>query len=125
MKGWCVNLMHHPFRFMNQYVTAIGFSVREIVSRSCRGCRKAARVARVESRPTSACESACSCNAIVARRASSLFSRSVERSETYGKVAQLEAFPVRESSWSTIDDSCRKHPLMQCCPGFRCAQPPG
>ena len=45
MKGWCVNLMHHPFRFMNQYVTAIGFSVREIVSRSCRGCRKAARVA--------------------------------------------------------------------------------
>lgn len=51
MKGWCVNLMHHPFRFMNQYVTAIGFSVREIVSRSSRDCRKAARVARVESRP--------------------------------------------------------------------------
>ena len=50
MKGWCVKLMHHPFRFMNQYVTAIGFSAREIVSRSCRGCRKAARVARVESR---------------------------------------------------------------------------
>ena len=43
--------MRHPFRFMNQDVTAIGFSAREIVSRSCRGCRKAARVARVESRP--------------------------------------------------------------------------
>ena len=34
----------------------------------------------------------------VARRASFLFSRSVERSETYGKGATTEAFPVRESS---------------------------
>ena len=74
---------------VQNFPTEKGFSHR-IVSRSCRGAWEGARVARVGElpfAPISACESACSCNVIVARRASSLFSRSVERSETYGREA--------------------------------------
>ena len=75
----------------------------EIALRSCRGAWKGARVAWMDAgelplAPTMVCKSVCSCTQEVARRASSLFSRSVERSETYGKGATTEAFPVRESS---------------------------